>query len=245
MSTKSAGLAVKMGYKNVRVMLSGIPGWQKTGGTLIASDKFVKYGNIVLIDLRNPAESAAGHIPRSVNIPFADLSAVEDNFPSSSAAPIVFYGNNKEASKAARIVQGWGYNTISVTTISSWTTAGNNLVSGPAAPEITWIRKLAKGEVGIAEFTKVAKLGAPDKCILDVRNTKELSDGMFTGAINIPLEELQARINELSDGRELLIHCATGARAEMAHSILENAALKSRFLIATINCEEGKCEIEE
>ena len=76
MSTKSAGLAVKKGFTNVKVMLQGAPGWKKSGQMVVASSKFIKEGNIILVDLRSGRDAAAGHIPRSVNIPVADLVGI-------------------------------------------------------------------------------------------------------------------------------------------------------------------------
>ena len=89
MSTKDAGMAVKLGYTNVHVMLKGVPGWKKSGQQLMASQKFLANGNIVLVDLRSKEEYEAGHIARAHNIPLAELQDANDDLPASPVTPIV------------------------------------------------------------------------------------------------------------------------------------------------------------
>ncbi|MEN8142082.1 MAG: rhodanese-like domain-containing protein [Thermodesulfobacteriota bacterium] len=249
MSTKSAGLAVKNGFTNVKVMLKGAPGWKKAGNGLVASTKFVKEGNIVLVDLRSAKASAAGHIARSVNITFANLVDAEDDFPTmKSQAPIVLYGDNSgQVKKAAKMIKGWGYKSISTVDggFAGWQTAGNPVSSGKAATEIAWKYKPGKGEVGIEEFKKTVAGKMPGKVILDVRGPAETSDGLFADALNIPLDELEKRFAELPKDKELLCHCSTGARADMAVQALKKAGFKARFLVANVECEDGECEIAD
>ncbi|MDT8334313.1 MAG: rhodanese-like domain-containing protein [Desulfurivibrionaceae bacterium] len=248
MSPSSAGLAAKMGYSNIKVMLQGVPGWKKSGRPLFASTDFVKNGNIVLIDLRAREVAAAGHIPRAVSIPLTELEEAADDFPAMrSQAPIVLYGSEAEVRKGAGIIKEWGYPTIAAVNggFEGWQAAGNPVVKGSIGSEITWKYKPGKGEVGIDEFKKVLAGKEGGKVILDVRGKEEVSEGMFAGAINIPLDEVEKRIGDLPEGKEFLAHCSTGARADMAVQSLLKAGLKARFLVANIVCEDGECEIEE
>jgi rhodanese-related sulfurtransferase len=248
MSTKSAGLAVKKGFTNVKVMLQGAPGWKKAGQMVVASSKFITEGNIVLVDLRAGKDAAAGYIPRSVNIPVADLEDAEDDFPAmKSQASIVLYGDGDQAKKAAKMLKGWGYKSISAVNggFAGWKAAGNPVSTGKAGSEISWKYKPGKGEVGIGEFKKIAAGKVSGKLILDVRGSEEISDGMFKNAVNIPLDEIEKRMAELPKDKEILCHCSTGARAEMAVQSLKKAGFKARFLVANIECEDGECEIEE
>lgn len=248
MSPKSAGLAAKMGFTNIKVMLKGVPGWKKTGHMVVASTKFINTGNIVLVDLRVPKDAAAGHIPRAINIPLAELADMEEDFPAmKSQVPIVLYGNKGDVKKGAKMIKGWGYKGIAAINgdFAGWQAAGNPVATGEIGSEIAWKYKPGKGEVGIKEFKAVLAGNAADKVILDVRGPEETSDGMFANAINIPLDELEKRIAELPKGKELLAHCSTGARAEMAVQSLKKAGLKARFLVANVECEDGECEIEE
>lgn len=247
MSTKSAGLAKKIGYSNIQVMLQGEPGWEKSGRVLVASQKAIEKGNIVLVDLRDRKEAEAGHIPRAVNIPFSELEDVEDEFPSNMAAPIVFYGNGNQAEEAAKLLRDdWGYKTVAVVPggYEKWAKDKRQTAKGAAATEINWVRQLEPGEVSIADFKKSIG-GGTDKMILDVRTKDEAATGKFAGAINIPLDELEKRLAELPKDKEMLIHCTTGARAEMAYDSLKKAGFKSRYCVANVDCEQGNCTITE
>lgn len=245
MSPNSAAMAKKMGYTNLHVMVQGVPGWKKAGKSVVASEKFVQTGNIVLVDLRSKEEYEAGHIPRAHSIPMASLAAKEDGFP--TKAPTVVYANSfVEAQKGYNMIKKWGVKTISIWPggEKSWAAKGNKLAKGPTPAAITWVRQLGKGEVSLAEFKKAME-GGGNQVILDVRTKDEVQTGAFKNSISIPLDEIEKRLGELPKGKELLIHCSTGARAEMAKAALDKAGLKSRVLIADVECEQGKCEIKD
>jgi rhodanese-related sulfurtransferase len=210
-----------------------------------ASEKFVQTGNIVLIDLRSKEEYEAGHIPRAHNIPMASLAAKEDDFP--IKAPTVVYANSfDEAQKGYNMIKKWGVKTISIWPggDKAWAAKGNKMASGPTPAAISWVRQMGKGEVGVAEFKKCME-GSANQMILDVRTKDEVQTGAFKNSIAIPLDEIEKRISELPKGKEMLIHCSTGARAEMAKNALDKAGLKSRFLVADVECEQGKCEVTD
>lgn len=244
MSTKSAGLAKKMGYTNVKVLLQGEPAWKKAGHDMIASDTFVQTGNIVLLDVRTPSEVKEGHIPRAVNIPMAALEDAQEDFPRRKTAPIVVSGNTTDAGKAITIIRGWGYKKVSLIAggLEGYVARGGELTTGPAPGEIVWKRKPGEGEVTAEEFMRAAA-GKPEQVILDVRTPDEAANGRFNNSIHIPLDEIESRLAELPKDKEILAHCTTGARAQMAAQALQKAGLKSRFVVANVECESGACEL--
>lgn len=240
MSTTSAGLAKKLGYTNIKVMLKGVPGWKKAKNKVVASDAHIEKGNIILVDVRPEAEAAKGFIDRAVNIPFDELEDAKDDFP--LKAPVVVYGD--EAEKAYSMIAKWGLKTVALIDggLDGYVSRGHALKSGEPAIDIDWERKLGKGEVTLEEFMAVTKGKVADKMILDVRTTDETAKGKFANSIAIPLDELESRISELSMDKEYLIHCSTGARAEMAYATTQKAGLKARFLIADVECSaDGEC----
>lgn len=246
MSTTTAGLAVKLGYTDVKVLLAGVPGWKKSGHYVVASKSFIKKGNIVLVDLRSKNEFESGHIPRAHNIPLVDLEYAEDSFPPSKVAPIVLYGNGADAKKAYKIVKGWGRKKGSVASVdfAAWKKGGNPVETGASPGKIVWKRKLGKNEISIAEFMKDTG-GAAGKLILDVRNADEAASGKLPTSINISLDEIQSKLNTLPKDKEILVHCTTGARAEMASTELRNAGFKSRYLVANVECDGPECDVYE
>jgi rhodanese-related sulfurtransferase len=72
------------------------------------------------------------------------------------------------------------------------------------------------------ELNHVASL--PGVVILDVRNVSEVvNDGaLIEGAINIPLDDLRARLDEIPpDANRIIVSCASGQRAYYATRILK------------------------
>lgn len=245
LSTESASMAKKMGYTKVRVMLKGAPGWKKSGRALVASDTFVNTGNIILVDLRRAEEAAKGHLKGAVNIPFAQFADKEGDFP--PKAPVVLYGEADETKQAMKTLAAWGIKKVSLVDggVAGYTGRGNQLDSGEISSEISWVRKLGEGEVSSEEFLKAAEGGVAEQVILDVRTADETAKGKFANSLAIPLDLLEKSLAELPKDKELLIHCSTGARAEMAQAVLKKQGFKSRFLVADVECQApGQCTVE-
>ncbi len=240
LSPKSASIAVKLGFKDVRMFQEGEPGWKKLTYPLEASLAFVKSGNIVLIDLRSAQKARAGHIPRAVSIPASTLSAASDRFPEFMGAPVVFYSDNEgELTAALELMRDWGYTNATTFAggVGAWQSAGNQLVAGAAPTTISYVRKLAEGEVSIKAFEEIVKLGS--HTVIDTRTADEFAKGHFPNAINIPSEEMAARYAEIPAGKQAIVHCATGTRAEMAYDVLKEKGVKAQFLMANVEFASG------
>lgn len=59
--------------------------------------------------------------------------------------------------------------------------------------------------------------------VLDVRLKSDWTALHVTGSVNIPLHELQSRMVELPDHVPIWVHCASGYRASVAASLVDNA----------------------
>jgi rhodanese-related sulfurtransferase len=65
--------------------------------------------------------------------------------------------------------------------------------------------------------------------LIDVRTSKEYEAGSIPGAINIPVDELRMRMNELPVDETLIVYCAVGQRGYLAQRILEQNGFKKVF----------------
>ncbi|MEP6795264.1 MAG: rhodanese-like domain-containing protein [Saprospiraceae bacterium] len=64
--------------------------------------------------------------------------------------------------------------------------------------------------------------------IIDVRTAAEFRRGNVVGSINIPLQEIPQRINELKGLKQpLVLCCASGNRSGQANSILQQHGIDS------------------
>ncbi len=240
LSPKSATIAVKLGFKDVRMFPEGEPGWKKLDYATESSLSFVKTGNIVLIDLRTAEKAATGYIPRAVNIPLAQLKNAEKQFPEFHAAAIVFYADtDAQTAEALEWTREWEYSnaTLFAGGTAAWVSAGNQLLTGAASTKISYARKLAEGEVSIKDFEEIVKSGS--QLIVDTRTPEEFAKGHFAGAVNIPAEEMARRYTELPAGKPLALHCSTGTRSELAYDILKEKAIKARYLRANVEFPAG------
>ena len=80
-----------------------------------------------------------------------------------------------------------------------------NIISG-AMPVVTW--------------RQISEANCTDTLLLDVRTREEFTFGAIPGAVNIPLDELRGRIDELPHDKDIYIYCAIGLRGYLALKIL-------------------------
>ena len=75
-----------------------------------------------------------------------------------------------------------------------------------------------------------AVLAAPPEerpLLVDVRTPQEFSQGHIPGALNIPVDELRARLAEFPRDRPIAIYCQVGQRGYLATRILQQAGLSA------------------
>ncbi len=61
--------------------------------------------------------------------------------------------------------------------------------------------------------------------IVDVRTPSEFMSGHVEGSINIPLQELPGRVDEIRKLGKVILCCASGIRSMQAASILESQGI--------------------
>ena len=95
-------------------------------------------------------------------------------------------------------------------------------------PTLCWAGEAPRlGQEALLEKMSVAD----EVVLLDVRTPKEYSEGYIPGAINIPHDELEARIAELDGarGKEIVVYCRSGRRADIALDLLQKAGFEKVY----------------
>jgi phage shock protein E len=82
------------------------------------------------------------------------------------------------------------------------------------------VRKFIGGKAAMSTVKQKIEAGAK---IVDVRTPEEFRDGGYPGAVNIPLQVLGARMNELPKDKPVVLYCASGGRSGMAARQLKQA----------------------
>ncbi len=81
----------------------------------------------------------------------------------------------------------------------------------------------ATGKLDPAQATELYTAQKDGLVILDVRTDAEFNAGHAEGALHIPVDQLAARVQEVPEGKPVLILCRSGMRASNAYKILRKA----------------------
>jgi phage shock protein E len=73
------------------------------------------------------------------------------------------------------------------------------------------------GNFSNEEVSTAIKEGA---LLVDVRTSSEFASGSVKGAINIPLDQLSAKISQLKGKKNIIVFCRSGNRSSQAKSFL-------------------------
>ena len=141
-SLRSAGLAVKQGYRNVYCYLDGFPGWQKAGYPVESIPDFLPpvqvpaitpaelkaqldAGRAQVIDIRDVEDHGGGNIRGEINIPLEKLMAEHAKIP--KGVPLVVLDlHGTQGPIAGRYLVKQGYAKVSRLDggFSAWVGAG-------------------------------------------------------------------------------------------------------------------------
>jgi rhodanese-related sulfurtransferase len=86
---------------------------------------------------------------------------------------------------------------------------------------------LLRGEHPQVDLEAVLNGGDPGHFLLDVRTPQEFAAGHVPGAVNVPVDELRSRLEELPRDREIAAYCQVGQRGYLATRILRQAGFKA------------------
>nr|WP_321426919.1 rhodanese-like domain-containing protein [uncultured Acetobacteroides sp.] len=151
-----------------------------------------------MIDVRTQQEFASGAYPDAINIPVDELSdRIEELGDNPSREITVYCASGARSAYAQRMLMQMGYSNV---------TNGGGLSTMMS-------RRSNKA-------TTTSSSNEP--IIIDVRTPDEFNSGAYPKAINIPLDELQMRVDELgSPSRTITLYCASGARSAYGQRILQ------------------------
>ena len=191
-------------------------------------DEWVKVHKPIVIDVRDMFSFEKGNIRGSYNVPLEMLHEDLKAIPKDSNI-LVYDETGKKGHQALRMLKSVGINNvfnISGGFISLQRQAyaigfHNFQVSFPDL-EIKKVDETNEKEVATNEkkdSTVTTNKNTP--LVVDVRTPMEFIGGAYPDAINISLDELESRIDELGNkDRDITLYCASGARSAYAQQIL-------------------------
>src|SRR5665648_72959 len=195
--------------------------------TVSELDAFIEGENPVFIDVRDIFAFEKSHIKGAIHIPL-ELFAEQINTIPEGRMVIVYDETGKKGHQALRTLLGAGYK--DVTNVSGGHTSLQRQARtvGFKHLEINLLQVESKSleeetnQVAEKVVENVQDFNSP--VVVDVRTPEEFEDGAYPDAINIPLDELIHRYEELGNNetREIVVYCASGARSSYAQQMLMN-----------------------
>ncbi len=186
----------------------------------------------IVIDLRDPISFNRAHLMGSNNLSQNVLRDNLDRLPRDHAIVLVS-DDGQKGHVALRMLKGAGFDTVynlSGGYISLERHARaigyEHLQVGLLPVERKSVEDLEHGTSAAAAEdagSDAAEAVASDgPVVIDVRTPMEFSMGAYPGAVNISLDELAGRIQELaSTDREIILYCASGARSAYGVRVLD------------------------
>lgn len=163
-----------------------------------------------VVDLRDRKAFARSHLAGTINVEIGDSFVTYLGWTIRWGTPVTLVGDTpEEVAEAQRQLVRIGIDRpagAATGGVTAWG-AGGDVRSYRSAT----FAELAD-EAGSAELT-----------VLDVRRSDEWEDGHLEGALHIPLDQLEDRIEEVPADRPTWVHCASGFRASIAASLVDRA----------------------
>ncbi len=161
-----------------------------------------------ILDVRDAAEYATGHLAGSINIGLGGQYATWAGTLLDRDKPIVIVAEPGREQEAALRLGRIGFDHV-----TGYLRGGMEALAG--RPDLVWPTERNSAPMVAEELA-----GADPPFMLDIRNPREWAAKHIDGSVNIPLNHLQERIGEIPRDRRIAIHCAGGYRSSIAASIL-------------------------
>jgi hydroxyacylglutathione hydrolase len=173
-----------------------------------------------ILDVRDPAEYAKGHLAGSINIGLGGQYATWAGTVLDRTKPIVIIAEPGREQEAALRLGRIGFDHV-----KGYLNRGMEALA--ERPDLVWPTERISAPM-VAEELAVAD----PPLLLDIRNPREWFTKHIDGSVNIPLNHLQERIAEIPRDRRIAVHCAGGYRSSIAASILHQYGITNLIEMA-------------
>jgi hydroxyacylglutathione hydrolase len=162
-----------------------------------------------VLDVRDPVEYARAHMKGSLNIGLGGSYATWAGTVLDRDKPIVIIAEPGRQEEAAMRLGRIGFDSVV-----------GYLRDGISALESRTDLMTGTTRVTPAEAAGALASSTPP-IVLDIRAPREWQKSHIEGSVNIPLNHLAERIEEVPANRPVLVHCAGGYRSSIAAGILQ------------------------
>ena len=162
-----------------------------------------------LLDVREPADFAGAHLAGSIDIGLGGSYATWAGTLLDPAREIVIIAEPGREEEAATRLGRIGFDRV-----AGYLEGG--MAALDARPDL--VGRLER--ITAPTLADQLASGAPP-FVLDVRTESEWAESRIEGSVNVPLNHLQERLDEVPRDRPVVVHCATTYRATIAAGLLD------------------------
>jgi hydroxyacylglutathione hydrolase len=173
-----------------------------------------------ILDVRDAAEYAKGHLAGSINIGLGGQYATWAGTVLDRTKPIVIIAEPGREQEAALRLGRIGFDHV-----KGYLNEGMEVLAG--RPDLVWPTERVSAPMVAEELAS-----ADPPMLLDVRNPGEWATKHIDGSVNVPLNHLRERIGEIPRDRRVAVHCAGGYRSSIAASILHQHGITNLMEMA-------------
>ncbi len=161
-----------------------------------------------VVDVRDAAEYATGHLVGSLNIGLGGQYATWAGTVLDTARPIVIIAEPGREEEAAMRLGRIGFDRV-----SGYLKDGMGALAG----RLDLVRTTERVSAPMLEEELVS---ANPPLVVDIRSTREWDQKHIGDSLNLPLAHLKESVGRLPHGRRIAVHCAGGYRSSIAVGIL-------------------------
>ncbi len=173
-----------------------------------------------ILDVRDPAEYAKGHLAGSINVGLGGQYATWAGTVLDRSRPIVIIAEPGREQEAALRLGRIGFDHV-----KGYLEGGMEALA--ERPDLVWPTERVTA-LAIAEELA----GADPPLVLDIRSAREWLARHIAQSVNIPLNHMQERIAEVPRDRRIALHCAGGYRSSIAAGILHQHGITNLMEMA-------------
>jgi rhodanese-related sulfurtransferase len=188
----------------------------------ISLDDVIRMGDAgaQVLDVREAAEFAKGHLAGSINIGLGGQYATWAGTLLDRVRLIVIVAEPGREQEAALRLGRIGFDHV-----RGYLDGGMAALS--ARPDLVWPTERVSAAMVAEELAS-----AEPPLVLDIRNPREWEARHIADSVNIPLNHMQERMAEIPRGRRIAVHCAGGYRSSIASSILHQHGITNLIEMA-------------
>lgn len=198
-------------------------------------------GEYALLDVRERARYASGHLLLAINLPLSGLELrIRRYVPRANSRIVLCDDGGGFAERAAEILSEGGYSDISVLEggVGAWREAGHEVFRAHYAMTYAFGLYVEK-HYGTPSISADELKSAMDKgkpfVLVDARPIGEVGSATIPGARSVPFSELAYRVRDLlpDDKTQLIVHCGAVTRGVLGTESLIEAGLENPILMAS------------